>query len=71
VLLAALARLTPTQREVVLLKDLEGWDHRAIASALGVSEGMSRQHLFVARGALREVLGAKTLEDHTEGHRHG
>jgi DNA-directed RNA polymerase specialized sigma24 family protein len=71
VLLAALDRLTPVQREVVLLKDLEGWDHRAIAAALGVSEGMSRQHLFVARGALREVLGAKALKDHTEGHRHG
>jgi hypothetical protein len=30
---AALATLTPEQREVVLLKDLEGWDHRAIARA--------------------------------------
>ena len=70
-LLAALGRLTPVQREVVLLKDLEGWDHRAIAAAVGVSEGMSRQHLFVARGTLREALGPEALRDHTEGHRHG
>jgi len=70
-LLAALERLTPVQREVVLLKDLDGWDHRTIAAMLGVSEGMSRQHLFAARGALRLALGPEALRDHTEGHRHG
>lgn len=70
-LLTALDRLTPIQREVVLLKDLEGWDHRMIAAALGVSEGMSRQHLFVARGVLRVALGPEALRDHTEGFRHG
>lgn len=71
VLLAALGRLTPIQREVVLLKDLEGWDHRTIAGALGLSEGMSRQHLFVARGTLRLALGTEAFKDHTEGSRHG
>jgi len=70
-LLAALEQLTPVQREVVLLKDLEGWDHRAIAATIGVSEVMSRQHLFVARGVMREALGPEALRDHTEGHRHG
>lgn len=52
----ALATLPPAQREVVLLHDLEGWKHREIAVALGTSEGMSRQHLFAARKALRERL---------------
>jgi RNA polymerase sigma-70 factor (ECF subfamily) len=70
-LLSALARLTPVQREVVLLKDLEGWEHRMIAATLGMSEGMSRQHLFVARGALRTALGAEARRDHLEGPRHG
>ena len=70
-LLSALDRLTPVQREVVLLKDLEGWDHRMIAATLGVSEGMSRQHLFVARGALRLALGPEAPRDHLEGPRHG
>jgi len=32
---------------------------------------MSRQHLFAARGALRERLGPEVLKDHAEGHRHG
>lgn len=50
---SALADLPEVQREVVLLKDMEGWGHAAIAAALGISEVMSRQHLFVARRALR------------------
>ncbi len=56
----ALEGLSPEQRQVVLLKDLEGWDHRAIAQALGISEGMSRQHAFTARRALRARLGEAT-----------
>jgi RNA polymerase sigma-70 factor (ECF subfamily) len=64
-LLAALEVLTPEQRDVLLLKDLEGWDHRSIATALGISEGMSRQHVFAARRILRDKLGPGTLEEHT------
>jgi RNA polymerase sigma-70 factor (ECF subfamily) len=55
-LLAALARLSPPQREVVLLHDLDGWTHPEIAGALGCSETMSRQHLFQARRLLRGEL---------------
>jgi RNA polymerase sigma-70 factor (ECF subfamily) len=57
----ALSYLTPTQREVVLLHDLEGWTHRQIAAVIGTSEGMSRQHLFVARRVLREHLKSYML----------
>lgn len=63
-LLAALATLSPTQRQVVLLKDLEDWDHRTIARSLGISEGASRQQLSAARRALRERLGPAALGDH-------
>lgn len=70
-LVSALGGLTPVQREVVLLKDLEGWEHRMIAATLGMSEGMSRQHLFTARGALRQKLGPEALKDHAEGRPHG
>ncbi len=59
----ALETLTDAQREVVLLHDLEGWKHREIAEALGISEVMARQHLFVARRALRERLGRATWKE--------
>ncbi len=59
-LLAALEHISPIQREVVLLHDLESWTHPEIAASLGLSEGMSRQHLFHARKKLRDVL---TVQD--------
>jgi len=65
-LIEALQALTPAQREVILLKDLEGWDHRAIAELLNISEGMSRQHAFAARKALRQRLGADALREYLE-----
>ena len=65
VLMGAAGDRLLSQREVLLLKDLEGWDHRAIGAALGFSEGMSRQHVFAARRILREKLGPGTLEEHT------
>lgn len=64
---AALARLSDTQREVVLLHDLYGWKHAEIAEAMGISEGMSRQHLMAARRRLREHLGSGALEEYQDG----
>ncbi len=60
---AALDALSQVQREVVLLHDLEGWKHREIAELLGLSEGMSRQHLMAGRRALRERLGLEFTEE--------
>jgi RNA polymerase sigma-70 factor, ECF subfamily len=56
-LLAALAVLPPSQREVVLLHDLEGWQHQEIAELLGTSEGAVRVRLLQARRRLRGLLG--------------
>ena len=58
-LLHALSLLTPSQREVVLLHDLEGWTHREIGETLGISEVMSRQHLFFARREIRAELAGE------------
>lgn len=55
-LVDALAQLTETQRAVILLHDLEGYTHPEIAAALELSTVNSRQHLFVARQALREYV---------------
>jgi RNA polymerase sigma-70 factor (ECF subfamily) len=55
-LLAALRELSEVQREIVLLHDLEEWTHAEIADVLGISEVMSRQHLWNARRKLRVQL---------------
>jgi RNA polymerase sigma-70 factor, ECF subfamily len=55
-LVQALRLLSPVQREVILLHDLEGWTHPEIAAVLGTSELMCRQHLFHARQQLRDQL---------------
>jgi RNA polymerase sigma-70 factor, ECF subfamily len=62
----ALQALSPVQREIVLLHDLEGWTHAEIAARLELSEVMSRRHLSDARKRLRRLLGDyATLEpDH-------
>jgi RNA polymerase sigma-70 factor (ECF subfamily) len=57
-LLAALNELGPSEREVVLLHDLEGWTHPEISAALGISAVMSRQSLFQARRKLRAGLSS-------------
>jgi RNA polymerase sigma-70 factor, ECF subfamily len=62
-LLAALATLTPVQREIVLLHDLDGWTHAELADALGLSEVNCRQHLFTARRALRADSRAGSRTD--------
>lgn len=58
----ALAEISEIQRTIVLLHDLDGWPHRAIAESLEISEVMSRQHLFQARRRLRQLLGADAVE---------
>ena len=63
-LIEALNFLSPVQREVVLLHDLQGLSHDEIGAMIGTSAGMSRQHLFKARKRLREALGERSSEDH-------
>ena len=58
-LLAALAGLDETRREVTLLHDLEGWRHAEIADRLGMPEGTVRYHLHEARKALRLRLAGR------------
>ena len=54
---AAIDRLTDEQRTVFLLKEVEGYDHREIASLLEISVANSEVRLFRARQALRAFLG--------------
>ncbi len=53
---AALARLTPEQRQVVILKFLEGWENQEIARALGKPIGAIKALQHRAIESLRRML---------------
>jgi len=52
----AIGTLTDTQREVVMMHDVEGWKHADIAALLGLAESTVRVHLLHARRRLRAQL---------------
>lgn len=52
----ALADLPPGCREVFVLYDVEGFEHREVGSMLGISEGTSKSQLHKARMRLRHAL---------------
>jgi RNA polymerase sigma-70 factor (ECF subfamily) len=54
----ALLRLPGPQREVIVLRDLEGLSTREVAAVVGISEDNVKQRLHRARVALRAVLEA-------------
>ncbi|MGP1273095.1 MAG: RNA polymerase sigma factor [Phycisphaerales bacterium] len=54
--LAALDRLDPDQRGVLLLRDAQGLDYARIAEVLGVATGTIKSRLFRARAALRQHI---------------
>lgn len=55
----AVATLPPRARAVLVLHDVEGWTHEAIATELGMAVGSSKAQLHRARGLLRTRLGGE------------
>jgi RNA polymerase sigma-70 factor (ECF subfamily) len=55
---AALGRLTPTQREVFLLRVNEGLSYKEIAEVASTTEGAARVHYHNAMRAVKELLDA-------------
>jgi RNA polymerase sigma-70 factor (ECF subfamily) len=53
---SALATLSPLDRVVVVLSDVEGWSAPQIAEELTMKPGTVRVRLHRARGRLREIL---------------
>jgi RNA polymerase sigma-70 factor (ECF subfamily) len=59
----ALGSLPPGCRAVFVLHDIEGCEHKEIASALGIADGTSKSQLHKARMRLRALLApAAALE---------
>jgi RNA polymerase sigma-70 factor, ECF subfamily len=54
----AVAQLTPQQRDVFLMYEVEGMQHSEIAGALEISETASKNTLFQAKKNLRQMLEA-------------
>jgi RNA polymerase sigma-70 factor (ECF subfamily) len=52
----AVERLTPTQREVFVLRVGEGLSYKEIAEAVGTTEGAARVHYHNAMRAVKEFL---------------
>ncbi len=53
---AAVGTLTPTQREVFVLRVTEGLSYKEIAEAVGSTEGAARVHYHNALRAIKEFL---------------
>jgi RNA polymerase sigma-70 factor (ECF subfamily) len=53
---AAIGRLTPTQREVFVLRVSEGLSYKEIAEAVGTTEGAARVHYHNAMRTVKELL---------------
>jgi RNA polymerase sigma-70 factor (ECF subfamily) len=58
----AIRSLPPNQRDVMALRDVEGWSSEEVCSVLGITNGNQRVLLHRARGKVRAVL-----EQHLEG----
>lgn len=53
---AALQRLSPGQRAVVVLRDVSGWSHAEIARELGITQTTAKVRLHRARKRLQQLL---------------
>ena len=52
----AIARLPPRQQEVILLRDVAGWDPGDVSTALELSDGNQRVLLHRARSKVRNEI---------------
>jgi RNA polymerase sigma-70 factor (ECF subfamily) len=63
----AIAELPPVQREVVTLRDVEGWTSDEVAEALEISAGNQRVLLHRGRSRVRAALETALAERREEG----
>jgi RNA polymerase sigma-70 factor (ECF subfamily) len=59
----AIVRLPPTQRQVITLRDVEGWSSEEVCSALEISETNQRVLLHRARSEVRQALEGYLAQD--------
>lgn len=59
-ILAAMDELTEEQREVILLREIEGLSYKEIADTMGIPEGTVMSRLFYARKKLQQLLATES-----------
>lgn len=52
----SLQELSPRQKNVLVLRHIEGWSTQEVADTLGISAGSVKRHLFRAASHLRKAL---------------
>ncbi len=52
----AMAELSETQRQLIMLRDLEGYDYKEIEEITGMSQSQVKVYLFRARKMLKETI---------------
>jgi len=55
----AISRLDPSDRELVLLKHVEGWTYEELSGRLGIPRGTVMSRLFYARRRLRSLISGE------------
>ena len=53
---ASIAKLPPRQQEVIVLRDVEGWEPEEVGAALELTDGNQRVLLHRARSKVRGEL---------------
>ena len=54
---AALQRLTPLQKSLILLKDYEGYSYAEIGEIMNISEAQVKVNIFRGRKQMQQLLG--------------
>ncbi|WP_218976570.1 RNA polymerase sigma factor [Streptomyces sp. TLI_146] len=60
---AAVAALPDDQRQVLVMRDIQGLPGRTVADRLGLSTAAMKSRLHRARSAVREALGGESVRD--------
>lgn len=60
---AAMEELTEEQREVVLLREVEGLSYKEIADSMDIPEGTVMSRLFYARKRLQQALASLAVKE--------